>query len=464
VSSTLRPPHPFPNLTLLLTVFREFSKHTSRKPPLPPRPPLSYQYAGPAGGVLPSRDILLRGPPEPAAIPFVKLLPETEYEYGNARLAASSLDETRVAICREVAAEIPLGRRQNRKGLLYDSSISGFEPASWPHVITTPTTGVGMRYLMLEREGETPSMLYVGYDARAPLRIVTHIDNLVAMHEGCRGGDPMVGTMVGFGRHLRRDGHLANFVTNGVDRDRERVFVAHKMGVLGDVFNQHFVGRGVAYEDMLEMQHHLHQSDVSSKHGLYWAGAKNLGNAAHIDHDASRTYALWVARHGNSTQSRSWWFLLPRHGVAIEIFHGTYISWDARHVEHCTAVPHIYKGDAFLSVACMLPTAAMHVLERGFVARETLRQRSQPCAACSSHVSIFEQLEVGTHVLYRWTPELPVGSMSKRALIRHGKKNVRWVEGKVLRKTNSHVVIKDKYGNRQILLTPHEVGNQVVLQ
>ena len=41
----------------------------------------------------------------------------------------------------------------------------------------------------------------------------------------------------------------------------------------------------------------------------------------------------------------SWYLLFPRHGLAIELCHGCWISWDGRVQPHCTAVPDVAEGD-----------------------------------------------------------------------------------------------------------------------
>ena len=56
----------------------------------------------------------------------------------------------------------------------------------------------------------------------------------------------------------------------------------------------------------------------------------------------------------------SWYFLLPDVGLAIELTDGVAISWDGRHVAHCTAVPHdVQPTDALFSVFFSMPSDVM---------------------------------------------------------------------------------------------------------
>ena len=72
-----------------------------------------------------------------------------------------------------------------------------------------------------------------------------------------------------------------------------------------------------------------------------------------------------MCRHGHASKSRHWWLLFPQHGVAVQLMHGTWVSWDGRSAPHCTAVPDVAAGDCLMSLFCSLPADAVGVLERG---------------------------------------------------------------------------------------------------
>ena len=446
--------------------------------PSPPSPP-------PARGLLPKgRDILFQGVP-----PIIPRLSDAMYEYGNVRLghapagavvAGAVVSEP---ISRDAAEAIPLSRRQNRKGLVYDASFPGFEVASWPHVLAAPAFGHGEHRFWLEGgdpggELDEPTLLDVHYDPSPDPRLCPWAESLYEMHKTCREGDPQSGGMVGVGQHLRRTGHLGNFVTTG-DRESERRVVAGFQQSAGQVFAHHFGGRGVGFERMVVEQSRLWGTGASHCYPLAWAASSGLGNSEHCDPDGSRSYAVWVSGHGHASMSESWWLLFPRHGVAVQIIHGTWISWDGRVQPHCSAVPMVAAGDALMSLFCALPANAMRVRERMLAGADALRKRSapEPDQAVDQEVddaqgervgkahALFASLRDGMEVVYRWVDEAPAHLQSKRARVRWGKANVRWVQGKVMpgRKTDTHVTIRDKHGPGIVTFSIHEVGNQLYI-
>ena len=62
-----------------------------------------------------------------------------------------------------------------------------------------------------------------------------------------------------------------------------------------------------------------------------WNVSLNLGNKFHKDNDGNRSFAVWVSNN-KDTSSTSWYLLFPEWEVAIEICHGTWISWN-EHVQ-----------------------------------------------------------------------------------------------------------------------------------
>ena len=355
-----------------------------------------------------------------------------------------------------------MSRRRNRKGLVYDASVPGFSVTSWPYVLAAPAVGEGGHRVWLEgRDGEEPTLLDVRYESHPDPRLCPWAEDLYAMHKTCREGDPSAGGMTGVGQHLRRDGHMGNFVTTG-DREHERRVAASITHGAGEVFTSHFSGRGVGYEEMLAEQGRL----LGGEHPLCWDVSSGLGNSEHVDADGSRSYAVWVAGAGHASQSSSWWLLFPRHGVAVQLIHGTWISWDGRVAEHCTAVPALDPGECLMSLFCALPRDVVGVRERTVAGVQALRERSSPNPEPKPGVgqghALYARLRDGVEVVYRWTGEAAT-HLSKRARVRWGKQHVRWVQGKVVHTTDTHVTIRDKHGGKEIRLSVQEVGNQLYI-
>ena len=176
--------------------------------------------------------------------------------------------------------------------------------------------------------------------------------------------------MVGAHEHLRRDGFAGEFVTDAAGvRNTHRM-----MEVVGEALGAHFTGRGLGYEDMLAMQRRLLPRSYAT-YPACWAISENLSNAMHIDMDASRSFAVWVSGKGHEGVSGSWWFLFPRHGVAIAVVHGTYyISWDGRAAPHCTACPCVGEGGSLISIFTGFPHDLMVMRERHLVCHSTLEE------------------------------------------------------------------------------------------
>ena len=94
-----------------------------------------------------------------------------------------------------------------------------------------------------------------------------------------------------------------------------------------------------------------------------WNASLNLGNKFHKDNDGNRSFAVWVSNN-KDTSSTSWYLLFPEWEVAIEICHGTWISWNGRFCGHCTAVPNLTNGEKLISLCCSIPQKICDHLEK----------------------------------------------------------------------------------------------------
>ena len=75
----------------------------------------------------------------------------------------------------------------------------------------------------------------------------------------------------------------------------------------------------------------------------------NLGSAAHYDLDNGQTVVIWAAEKPDH-QHRKWWLVFPnigRAGLAVELAHGTLVSWDARVSKHRSTVPDAANGNEY---------------------------------------------------------------------------------------------------------------------
>jgi hypothetical protein len=153
----------------------------------------------------------------------------------------------------------------------------------------------------------------------------------------------------------------------------------------GRAFIRRWTGARVEFEQLLEDQQRLWGAK-SRPWPLCWDMSDGLGNAMHVDPDGHRSYAVWLSALGHAGASRSWYLLFPRHGLAIELCHGCWISWDGRVQPHCTAVPDVAEGDRLMSLFCSLPANAMNVLERAQSWRDVRIARALVHVATHSRV------------------------------------------------------------------------------
>jgi hypothetical protein len=418
-------------------------------PPISPLPPQPLNFVEVhAGYTLPEEVLVPKR--------FVE-----EYPRGNVRRYN---DGTTVCIEADSADKIKLGRRYQRKGLLYDERFGGFEPLGWPHVVAPRADGgVGSCRLVLqplEGEEEESTLVDICYDPRSDDRLLGWAEAAMAEHVPCRIDEGSQGAMVGVGDHLLRDGRLVHYKTEG-EASRRRI--SNMMEGAGRAFQKHFGGREVGFAEMLHEQQRLWPP---RRHPigwpLCWDASRNLGNPAHIDHDGWRCYAWW-GRTGSG--SGSWWLLFPMWGVAIYIEHGTWISWDGRCQGHCTAVPNLAEGDHFYSLFCSLPANLLSVRERVVSCAATMHARSAGEGVRGAE--LFHMLRVGMRVTYRTAPIAPAEILTrgKGAIRQWVKAHTRWALAKVSSITETHVQLKDESSAASTSwLSISDVSNRLVIR
>ena len=245
--------------------------------------------------------------------------------------------------------------------LLYDEGHVGFCPKNWRFFVGRSDEG---RWLLLPSDGDKegqPHPLYVhrskNVEENSSLYEVTK--TLINNHPQVRNGEGWdgVGSMIGVGEHLDMHGKHCNFVLK--DEKRHMWTDTNENLIMmdcGQIFEKHFGGKDVGYHDMIAKQKTVWPTNCPSRlsdHPRSYSASCNLGNELHRDNDAARSFAVWVNEKGD--ESKSWYLLFPEWEVAIEVTHGTWISWNGRYCGHCTAVPNVAAGDSLLSLFCTIP-------------------------------------------------------------------------------------------------------------
>ena len=364
-----------------------------------------------------------------------------------------------IEIDEEHADRLKVGRRQQRSGLLYDPGHPGCTPWAWPRVLASPTSGreEGVRVTLGPVDGMRESVVFVCRDSKCDPRLYTAAETLMAEHVPVRTSDSAVGRMAGAGVHGRQDGLVGEFVVADACA-RHRVSTAMRAG--GSLLAPYFSGQGVGWEDMLSEQARVFPWK-SDRYPACFNVSDGLGNAMHLDpRDGSRSFACWVSEEGHRGRSRNWWFLFPRHGLAIELSHGTFISWDGRVAPHCTCVPDVAEGERLMSLFCSLPVPAVHLRDRLMSIQEQLRAR-----AGQSGCALFESLYEGQTVAYIYVPPVPSHVQSAKARKKWNAAHVRAVRATVVAKGAEWVHVQDEGCVRKIFeLSVQDVGNRLVLR
>ena len=311
------------------------------------------------------------------------------------------------------------------------------------------------------REGEgggEATLLDISYRVGEHQDLVKWTKVVLEEQRTVRGEDTAAGRMVGAGQHMRRTGFVGPFYTDSEQSKRQ---LAAAMEVGGARLGEHFAGRGVGWEEMLEVQGEMWPG--GGNWPRCWDASDGLGNALHCDPDGWRSYAAWVSNVGHGGLSSGWWFLFPRHGVAIELVHGTFISWDGRVQPHCTSVPRVGDGDRLLSLFCSLPADVMRAHDRHAKCMPVLRERMKAGREGLTGRDLFESLALGDAVVYRVAQDLPRGFKGgKREAIKWGRAHVRWARAKVHRIAHDHLWVRDATTGKEHYLSVSDVHNRLM--
>ena len=321
---------------------------------------------------------------------------------------------------------------------VYDLEQPGCDPeydrVNWPRKIVPGSEGgVDEFSLRLESEDASGSVLVYGVygfpDARVD-KVVTdttvqnYTDHLTAE---ARTTEPGYGAMLNAGQRVGMQGYVGSADGGGSVQTRS-VAAAQRLGsIFALVFGRDYSDH-CGWYSMLAHQHYLYGGQCPAW-PLCWQLSYWLGNAMHNDRDGDRSFAVWVGRGYT-------WLLFPRHGLAIKLMHGTWISWDGARLPHCTA----YSASAELySSFCSIPRDTCLSLARTRMCMHIMKDRAvSKCteALCAMpHVS--QLVRPGMPVFLRWTRSVPddmlahaqrTGNWRKVTQWRHAARNIKWTQ------------------------------------
>lgn len=313
-------------------------------------------------------------------------------------------------------------------GLLYDKRFPGFDPINqpdvWPYVIRNNEKE---RKLFLQttmndddKDGSigvtSPAghLLHLHRDTKAKglKSIFDTCEFIMENHGDVRKGNKWggMGSMCPAGEHL----HLGKLEKCAIKDDKSKEKRRLMQGYLanaGIMFKEQFANRGVGFNEMLEKQREVWVKGRKCPKGpACFNGSRNLANPEHTDkNDYSRSYAVWVMK--SAPEDDSAWLLFPQWGVAIQLCHGTFISWDGASCAHCSSVPQLSGGNAIYSLFTALPKdlvetlSLRHTCKDQIVDRMTILHHGQDDSKPTS-TTLLKSLKEGTAVRIRLVPPI----------------------------------------------------------
>ena len=148
-------------------------------------------------------------------------------------------------------------KRGQCPGALYDPSLPGFDPLSWPHVVRSPSRVVHQvareYHLKLMLADGSTSTVWVAYPKSADVNWKSGRRAAIRLYEAGSGEsrciDLMLGGMVGHGKHIARvGGACTEYACNTT-----RQVVNSACGILSRLYDQLFVDKGIDYETLPRM-------------------------------------------------------------------------------------------------------------------------------------------------------------------------------------------------------------------
>jgi len=267
-------------------------------------------------------------------------------------------------ITQESAASLPMSGRNQVPSLVYDESKNGFCPREWRfHVNQNEDQSLFLQPLDQDGDGDDYSNMVHVHRSRNEeenfflYRSTSNFINERNAVRTTKGWDGK-GKMVGIGEHIDRKGVHCIFVIkpelrNQWSNEAEKITLQK----CGNIFKKHFENKPVGFKELLLKQKFLWPTDCPDELTdvpQCWNASLNLGNELQNDCDGDRSFAVWINNKKESSNI-SWYLLFPEWEVAIEICHGTWISWNGTVCGHCMAVPNLADGDRLLSLFCSIP-------------------------------------------------------------------------------------------------------------
>jgi hypothetical protein len=241
------------------------------------------------------------------------------------------------------------------EGLTYDISFPDFNPNCWP---TSIGSNVNNIHLILKPEKDGGQEFFIDVHRFSTNEIanqmITTCEYIAHHRDEVRDNNwGSVGKMFPAGYQRGYNGKMIPYVMKDKSDPNTVSTLGQKLSSAGKIFADQFGGRKILYNEMMSSQSAIWPKNKvmdCPSYPMTWMVSIDLGNPMHVDsNDGSYSYACWFTNPPQH-KTKTTWLLFPEWGVAIQLSHGTWISWNGKHCAHCSSVPreeidnfHIYS-------------------------------------------------------------------------------------------------------------------------
>ena len=219
-----------------------------------------------------------------------------------------------------------------------------------------------------------------------------------------REKDGSEGNMSAWSQNYNR-GRRIQAAIHAKESDKKRIkgTIYTKLNQCKEIFSNQFINKGVGFEELLE---DLKQVFYDRKNvPLCYISSSNLSNSEHIDTgDHSRSFAIWVTKD----KYEGAYLLFPQWGLAIELGHGRYISWNGNECAHCSSVPIISDNNNDRKIYSLFTALTKTLYNETMKIRRCDSELAKRCELgwAETHKSLLSNLQAGMMVQIRVIPSV----------------------------------------------------------
>lgn len=356
------------------------------------------------------------------------------------------------------------GKLKKVEGLVYDTKLDGFNPlkSGWPIVITKDMLEVRLELESEDYDGVNNTTTYPLHVHRNKkldtsrlfetcLKIADNYKDVRKIGWGGCGHMYSAGCNVGF-KGLVSEVALSSKMKKQSIEFRESI----KNGLenAAEIFSKEFGDKNVKYEETINHVNSVWTKKTKCPKIVSWIISDGLGNPMHVDDDHSRSFAGWFTK--KEIKNRSAWLLFPKHGVAIELCDGTFISWDGIHCDHCSSVPNLSPNNRIFSLFTAVTNKVHRTLQKAKNCQAILKKIKAEGTRLAEGARVeFKSVKINDKVSCLWFDDGPGKTKLKTeekdcALRERGQKKRKWIHCYIddIDIARKRIKLRDKGGNK----------------